>query len=50
MTMWGRVIQEAVNIPAEASENSLVISRTVICRGVYCDDLGAPSLYMEGIT
>jgi hypothetical protein len=39
-----------MDVPAEASEKSLVISLTVIGRGMYCDDLGAPSLYVEGTT
>jgi hypothetical protein len=44
------VTEETIDVPAEASENSFVISLTVIGRGVYCDDLGAPSLYVEGMT
>lgn len=41
---------ETINVPAEASENSFVISLTFIGRGMYCDDLGALSLYVEGMT
>lgn len=36
-----------LNVPAEASEKSLVISLTAICLGVYCDDLELPPLYAE---
>lgn len=39
--------RETFDIPAEASENSLVMSVTIICRGVYCEDLAAPPLYMD---
>lgn len=38
---------EVLNVPAEASEKSLVISLTAICLGVYCDDLELPPLYVE---
>jgi hypothetical protein len=36
-----------LNVPAEASKKSLVISLTAVCLGVYCDDLELPPLYAE---